>query len=63
MNTAEAPIWRVSYISMVGEASLVAEGPEPVVREAVHPYLEKRMAEGFTLADLVPWLDWELVAG
>ncbi|MDB5096601.1 MAG: hypothetical protein JWM80_1022 [Cyanobacteria bacterium RYN_339] len=54
-------IWRVSFIGWVGNRDVVAEGTEPEVREAVHPYLEARMAQGYSLADLLPWLDWELV--
>jgi hypothetical protein len=59
----QSRIWRVSFIGWLGEKEpdVVAEGPEPAVREAVYPYLESRMAEGFSLADLLPWLDWEIV--
>jgi hypothetical protein len=56
-----AEIWRVSFIEWVGNRDLVAEGPEGEVREAVHPFLEAKMAQGFSLADLLPWLDWERV--
>lgn len=60
--TAE-PIWRVSFLSWVGEPDLIAEGPAASVREAIHPYLAERQQEGYSLADLLPWLDWEVVAG